>query len=575
VKCLSPFAAALSLGLLSTPTSAPAQRQQGRTTAAPADLAAASQQRIAENRRVDPSSLRFEITYPASANRGPITGRVYVMLSRTPPAAEPRAPDREPRTSIGRIGIPFFGRDVERVAPGQVAVVDGTDLGHPVWDMRDLPAGEYHVQGFVNVYSEFKRADGRTVWMHDDQWEGQRWNVSPGNLYSDVQRVRVDPSHPFTIRLEAKNVIPPIVVPANTRYVERFKFQSPSLTRFWGRPIYLGAAVLLPRDYHTSTIRYPVNYVQGHFSLNPPYGFADTNGFAREWLRDDFPRVIAVTFQHPTPYFDDSYAVNSVNVGPYGDAIMRELIPEVEKRYRAITEPWARWLSGGSTGGWEALALQIFNPDFFGSTWAYCPDPVTFTDVEGINIYKDRNAFWKEFDFHRTPTINSREVNGEVRQTSQQRNYMELVNGTRGRSGHQLDIWSAVYGPLGADGYFQPVFDKRTGEIDPRVAQYWRENYDLLEHLKRNWATVGPKLVDKLHIYMGDADTYFLDRATRELQAWMKTTQNPHYEGFFMWGDMKPHCWSGPGTQADRVRDMASHALRRKPEGVTTPWWRY
>ena len=557
------------LCLTTAPSLAPAQRLQGRTNPAlaPADLAASSQQRTTDNRRIDPASIRFEISYPASANRGPITGRVYVMLSRSN--------DREPRLSIGRLGVPFFGRDIERVAPGQPSIVDGTDLGHPVWDMRDIPAGEYYVQGFVNVYSEFKRADGHTLWMHDDQWEGQHWNVSPGNLYSDVQRVRIDPSRPFTVRLEAKHVIPPIVVPSNTRYVERFKLQSPSLSRFWGRPIYLGATVLLPRDYHTSTISYPVNYVQGHFSLNPPYNFADTNAFAREWLRDDFPRVIAVTFQHPTPYFDDSYAVNSVNNGPYGDAIMRELIPEVEKRYRAIREPWARWLSGGSTGGWEALALQIFHPDFFGSTWAYCPDPVTFTDVEGIDIYRDKNAFYKEFDWYRTPTINSREINGEIRQTSQQRNYMELVNGTRGRSGHQLDIWSATYGPVGADGYFEPLFDKRTGVINPRVAQYWKENYDLLEILKREWPRLGPKLVDKLHVYMGDADTYFLDRATREMEAWMKTTQNPHYEGFFMWGDGKPHCWSGPGGASARLTDMASHALRRKPEGTTTPWWKY
>jgi enterochelin esterase-like enzyme len=128
-------------------------------------------------------------------------------------------------------------------------------------------------------------------------------------------------------------------------------------------------------------------------------------------MADDFPRVIAVTFQHPTPYFDDSYAVNSVNGGPYGNAIMNELIPELEKRYRTIKEPWARWLSGGSTGGWEALALQIFHPDFFGGTWAYCPDPVTFTDVEGVNMYKDANAFYKYYSqWQLTPTVNSREV---------------------------------------------------------------------------------------------------------------------------------------------------------------------
>ena len=254
---------------------------------------------------------------------------------------------------------------------------------------------------------------------------------------------------------------------------------------------------------------------------------------------------------------------------------MQELIPEVEKRFRVIREPYARVLSGGSTGGWEALALQVYHPDFFGGAWSYCPDSVTFTDVEGINIYKDGNAYYKQFEWRREPTINSREINGQVRLTSQQRNYFELVNGTKGRSGEQIDIWSAVFGPVGGDGYFEPLFDKRTGVINPKVAEHWRDNYDLLEYLKRNWATVGPKLVDKLRIYTGDVDTYYLDNAVRDLEKWMKTTENPHYEGYFLYGDQKPHCWSGPGTQFDRLKEMAQHIMRMKPEGANTGWWRY
>ena len=530
----------------------------------------------ARQRSAAPATLRFEITFPASAHAGPITGRVYVMITRSLDVEfRGRVQTVEPRLQVGRTGIPFFGRDVEKLAPGQAAVIDETDLGSPVESLKDIPPGEYFVQAMVNVYSEFRRADGKVVWMHDDQWEGQQWRTSPGNLYSVPRKVRIDPRAGGVIALAADQVIPPVQVPPDTRYVKRFKFQSPMLTKFWGRPVYLGAVVLLPRDYERETINYPVNYVQGHFSLNPPYGFNEQNEFSRQWLGDGFPRFIAVTFQHPNPYFDDSYAVNSVNVGPYGDAVMQELIPEVEKRFRVIREPWARVLSGGSTGGWEAAALQIFHPDFFGGAWSYCPDSVTFTDVEGIDIYKDTNAFYKEFEWRKVPTINSRTTNGQAINTSEQRNRFELVNGTKGRSGEQLDIWSAVYGPLGDDGYFKPLFDKRTGAIDPAVAQYWKEHYDLRYYLEKNWATVGPKLVDKLFFYTGTADTYFLNNSTKELQDWMLRTENPHYEGSFMYGEGKPHCWSGPVSSWERLKEMAQVIMRHAPEGTTFPWWKF
>ena len=540
------IAAALSLGLAASFTAA------GR----------------AEQRKPAAQPLRFEVSYPAAANKGPITGRVFVMITRDVARAEPRL-------QIGRTGVPFFGHDVERLAPGQAAVVDASDQGAPLESIREIPAGEYYVQAMVNVYSEFKRADGHVVWMHDDQWEGQRWNRSPGNLYSEVQKVRIDPAVGGVVRLSASKVIPPIDVPPDTEFVKRFKFQSPSLTKFWGRPIYLGAVVLLPRDYAKATISYPVNYIQGHFSLGAPYGFDGKNEFSKAWLSDNFPRMIAVTFQHPNPYFDDSYAVNSVNVGPYGDAIMNELLPEVEKRFRVIKEPYARILSGGSTGGWEAAALQFFHPDFFGGTFAYCPDSVTFTDVEGVNIYEDENAFYKRDGWRKVPTANSRKTNGQLVMTSEQRNHFELANGTKGRSGEQIDIWSAVFGPLGPDGFFEPLFNKKTGEINKQVAQYWKEHYDLKYYLEKNWATVGPKLVDKLFFYTGDMDTYYLNNSTRDLQAWMKTTSNPHYEGFFMYGDGKPHCWTGPVSSSERLKEMAQLILRHKPEDATSPWWTY
>ena len=536
----------------------------GLAVVAAAALSAAT---ATAQKRAAPQKLRFEVSFPVSPTAKPITGRVFVMISRVN--------DREPRLQIGRTGVPFFGRDVEQLKPGQPATIDEADLGSPLESLAEIPAGEYFVQAMVNVYSEFRRADGHVVWMHDDQWEGQRWNRSPGNLYSDVQKVRIDPTQGGTVKLSAANVIPPIEIPPDTSYVKRFRFQSPSLTKFWGRPVFLGAVALLPRGYDRETIAYPVNYVQGHFSVAPPYRFDEKNDFSKAWLSDGFPRMIAVTFQHPNPYFDDSYAVNSVNVGPYGDAIMNELIPEVEKRYRVIREPYARILSGGSTGGWEAAALQIFHPDFFGAAFSYCPDSVTFSDVEGIDIYEDENAFYKMDGWRKVPTANSRRVNGQLVMTSEQRNHFELAQGTKGRSGEQLDIWSAVFGPLGKDGYFEPLFNKRTGEINREVAAYWKEHFDLKSYLEKNWTAVGPKLVDKLYFYTGDVDTYYLNNSTKALEQWMKTTQNPHYEGFFMYGDNKPHCWSGPVTPAERLKEMAQLIQRKRPEGATTPWWAY
>ena len=514
------------------------------------------------------SKLLFEISVPTSVYDKPINGRVYIMISRKN--------NPEPRLQINQVrGTPFFGRDVEKLSPGQSAFIDETDLGSPVASLSNIPVGDYYVQAFVNIYSEFRRADGHVVWMHDDQWEGQRWNASPGNLYSEVKQLYLDPDKGYHLKIQADMVIPPVQIPSDSKWVKRLRFESSMLTQFWGRPIYLGATVLLLRDYEKEKIHYPVIYRQGHFSLSAPLRFREGSDLYDEWIKDNFPRMIVVTFQHPNPYYDDSYAVNSVNVGPYGDAIMQELIPEVEQRFRIIREPYARILTGGSTGGWEALALQFFQTDFFGGTWAYCPDPVTFASYEGIDIYEDENAFYKQYEWYRTPTPTIRDIFGQVSLTAEQKNHFELVCGTKGRSGRQMDIWSAVYGPVGEDGYYKPLFDKYSGVIDKEVALYWKENYDLLYFLQKNWSDVGPKLIDKLHIYTGDMDTYYLDKAVVLMEEWMNTTTNPQYPGFFMYGDREPHCWSGPVTQAERLKEIAQYILRKKPKGATTPWWRY
>lgn len=532
------------------------------------------------------SRLAFEISFPSSTHAESITGRTFVMVSTND--------DMEPRLQAGswRNSVPFFGVDSHSIKPGETVVIDETILGYPLKSLTEIPKGDYYVQALINVYTEFHRSDGHVIWAHMDQWEGQHFNRSPGNLYSEVKKVHLDPSKGYTIKLSADRVVPPVEIPDDTPWVKHIKIKSDLLTEFWGHPIHIGAIVLLPKGYDTHpNVYYPVHYQQGHFSLAPPGRFQteepdrdDRRGrsgyeFYKVWTSDNFPRTIMCTFQHPCPYFDDSYAVNSANCGPYGDAIIQELIPYLEKHFRIIRKPYARVLSGGSTGGWESLALQVFYPDFFGGTWPHYPDPIDFNYYILTNIYEDDNAFtvesgsgWMKYE---RPFM--RDEHGQIMVTMRQLSRMEAVLGSKGRSGQQLDIWQAVYGPVGDDGYPRPIWDKLTGEIDHEVAEYFREHYDLTHYIKTNWSWLGPKLVGKLHIFCGDMDNYYLNEAVYELEAFLESTKNPYYAGSFRYGrPRKGHGWSpfGGGT-GDLERAMAEYITKNAPAGEDTEQWKY
>jgi hypothetical protein len=493
--------------------------------------------------------------------------------------------------------------DVDQLRPGQGVVIDANAIGFPYDTLKDMPPGEYYVQGVLNVYTQFKRSDGHTIWAHMDQWEGQRWAYAPGNLISEPQKVRVGPKVGGTVRISLTKVIPPIEVPKDTKWVKRIRIQSKLLTEFWGHPIYLGAVVLLPKGYDEhSDVHYPVVYFQNHFSLDPAFGFTaekpvedPTENLFREmrrqaagkresgfefyqsWNSDNSPRMIAVTFQHPTPYFDDSYAVNSANNGPYGDAILKELIPYVEEHFRIIQKPHARVLTGGSTGGWESLALQLYHPDFFGGTWTMYPDPIDFRKYLLINIYEDENAFivpgssygWPERMFQRW--TDGQPV-ASVRYISQ----MELASGTRGRSAAQIDIWNATYGPVGKDGYPRQLWDLRTGKIDREVANYMRDNgYDLRDYAEKNWSKIGPELVGKIRIYNPEMDHFYLPYAVYLMEEFLESTKSPYYAGEVIHGrPMKGHGWQ-PMTNAELIRMMAEHITKNAPRGEDSSAWKY
>ena len=449
--------------------------------------------------------------------------------------------------------MPFFAADVAGAGPHESMVIDAAADGYPYARLGELPPGDYWVQALVHVYTQYRRQDGHVVWAPQDQWEGQRWAFSPGNLVSAPRRVRVDPASDTPIRLELAEAIPPVEAPPDTEWVRRVKIRSRILSEWWGHPMYLGAVVLLPRGYGDNPdLRYPVVFEADHFRLDPAFGFtteppSDEPGlfawmlreaggmresgydFQRAWTGDDFPRVIAVTIQHPTPFFDDSYGVNSANNGPYGDAIHQELIPYLEENFRMIGEPYARVLTGGSTGGWISLAWQVRHPTFYGGTWAFYPDSVDFRRYQLIDIYEDESAFLvpgaapgaPERMFQRT--IEGQPV-GSVRQLSR----LERAQGSRGRSGGQIDAWNAAFGPVGEDGYPRRLWDLETGVIDRAVAHYMRDNgYDLRHYLEANWSRIGPDLVGKIRVYNPEMDQFYLTYAVYLLEEFLEGTTGP------------------------------------------------
>jgi hypothetical protein len=529
-----------------------------------------------------PASPSFQVSFASASNAGPITGRVYVALSRT------ASPTSTPINQTGETGVPLFGVNVEALAAGKPVIIDASTVGYPIKSLRDIPAGEYWVQPFVNVYTKFARADGKTVWLHMDQWEGQNWKRSPGNLYGDPVKITFDPRSSKPITLVADKVIGPITVPADNDYVKRIKIKSEILSRWWGQPIYFGATVLLPKDYDKHPdVKYPVVYSEGHFSLGAPGGFRPPGaqppsgrggqrggGFSEYWLADGTPRVILVTLQHPSPYYDDSYGVNSANNGPYGDAIMEELLPAVETRFRVKREPWARLLTGGSTGGWISLAHQVMYPDTYGGTWSLCPDAVDFRYHQIINIYADSNAYWlNDNGWMKVDRPTRRRPDGNIMAMMKDENWFELAVGDKSRSGGQWDIWEATYSPVGPDGYPRRIWDKTTGVIDKQVAEYWKEHYDLRNILQSNWATLGPRLANKINVYVGDADSYYLNMGVEMLDNFLKTADNPKFGGEIVFQKLAPHCW-GP-SMTELIPKMTAHMEKYAPPGADLRSWRY
>ncbi|HEX9107790.1 MAG TPA: alpha/beta hydrolase-fold protein [Longimicrobiales bacterium] len=527
---------------------------------------------------------RFEVSFSPAAHAGPITGRLVLLLSKV---EKP-----EPRLLVNPRGPAMYGVDLAALAPGKSVVVDNGALGAPV-SLAELPEGDYFAQAVIDVYTQVHRADGRTTWVHLNDGTVEFFSIAAGNLYSDVVPVHVGTGG--VVRLALTHVIAAEPKPSDTEWLKHVTLQSQLLTKFWGHPVYIHAHVLLPRGYaQHPDVYYPSVYTLGHgsaplsFTTTPPEAGRPTgvspvtgleNGYEtyRKWSADGFPRVICITLEQATPYFPDSYAVNSANNGPYGDAFVQEVVPYLESHFRIIPRPYARQLEGASTSGWQTLALQLQHPDFFGGAWVFQPDPIDFTRYQLTDIYADSNAFsapngqllTAERCFQRT-------TEGQCLISTRQLSRFEAVLGSHGRSGYQLEAWEAVYGPVGADGYPVPLWDKLSGRIDHEVARYMRDHgYDLLAYTRQNWPALGPKLVGKLHFSAGDMDDYWLNLGVYRFQDFLKSTTSPHYEGEFVYGrPMKGHAWHAQ-TWADFIRHVGEAVAAAAPAGENTAAWHY
>jgi len=551
-------------------------------------------------------TISINVSFDEEVSVTPKDGRLLLMLSNND--------EKEPRFQIndGLNGQLIFGMNVDQMKAGDAITFDETVFGYPYSSLSEVPPGEYNVQALLHVYETFSLSTGQTVKLPMDNGEGQQWKSSPGNLYSKPFKIRVVEGGIENVAVVMDQIIPPIEEPEDTEWIKHIKIKSEKLTAFWGRDMYLGAHILLPKGFNEHPeAKYPLMVFQGHFPDDfggfrtmPPdpemksvyserfdlegYNIIqqqEAYDFYKRWNEPDFPRMIIIEIQHPTPYYDDSYAVNSASQGPYGDAITYELIPHIEKEFRGLGEGWSRFLYGGSTGGWEALAVQVKYPEEYNGCFAACPDPIDFRAYCLTNIYEDDNAYYYESANKKLEIPAHRDYLGNIQSTLREGNHLELVLGDKSRSGQQWDIWEATYSPQGDDGSPVRLWDKMTGDIDHSVAEYWKENYDLRHILERDWDKLGENLKGKIHIYCGDMDNYYLNNAVYLMEDFLESTSEPYYDGEVLYGDRAEHCWNGAPEQPNAISRLRYNSMyvpkimkriaESAPKGADLTSWRY
>lgn len=400
------------------------------------------------------------------------------------------------------------GQEVSRISAGTPVDIDADALAYPR-PLSQLPAGDYYLQAVLDA-------------NHSYNYTGR----DAGDVVSDVVKVHLPLKSTPTISLTttvpelAPWTLPPTVPQAmrdgladTKEHATRVDFESPSLTAFWGRPIHMRAWVLIPPGYDPRAKQhYPVVYYTHGFGG----GIGHYNGgMVNTYLamkNGQMPKMIWVFLDQSGPTGTNEFA-DSVNNGPWGKALTTEFIPFLESKYRMDAKVSGRFLNGHSSGGWATLWLQTAYPKVFGGTWSTSPDPSDFHDFTGVDLYATKANLYRNSDGGAYPLIRDQ---GKVLATIEQFSKVERVLGSYGG---QLASFEYVFSPRGEDGRPQPMFNRDTGEVDPSVVAYWSEHYDIARRIKSNWTALKPDLDGKIHLYVGTADTFYLDGAAHRLQS--------------------------------------------------------
>jgi len=435
--------------------------------------------------------VSLDKSFPASAS-----GRLLLFMG--PVSGDPSTVDMN---MMSPTSVYVAAKEIPILAPGESVDIDADDVVFP-GPVSKASAGNYRVQAVLDVHHSYNYL-GRAA----------------GDLVSAPISIGVPFTSSSTPSLTLTQVVPEPPDPLVDRQdvnaaLKPLDFVSPVLTKFWGREIHMHAWVLLPPHYsdHPST-RYPTVYFT--------HGFGGTlNGLRARYApilydrmkQGKMPEMIWVLLDESSPTGTHEFA-DSVNNGPWGTALTTELIPEIERSYRMDARTSGRFLQGHSSGGWATLWLQTTYPKIFGGTWSTSPDPSDFRFFSTIDLYAPRANFYYAADGTLTPILRD---HGHPLSNMRQLAGLETVLGPYGG---QLGSFEWVFSPRGPDGRPMPLFNRTTGEIDPAVASYWRNHYDIVPHLKTDWKSIGPDLQGKIHLFVGTDDTFYLDGAAHSLQA--------------------------------------------------------